>query len=49
MWFLRYDNEMEVPKYFGKVSMAVDMHERCQVMKHYGETFCADTRDGERV
>jgi hypothetical protein len=42
VWFLRYDNEKDVPDDFGKVSMAIDMDERCRVMKHYGATFHAD-------
>ena len=43
MWVLRYDNEREVPKDFGRISMAVDMDERCHIMKEYGVTFHADT------
>jgi hypothetical protein len=42
VWFLKYDNEREVPKDFGKVSMAINMDERCRVMKDYGATFYAD-------
>ena len=40
---LRYDNTREVPKDFGRISLAIEMDERCQVMKHYGATFYADT------
>ncbi len=42
VWFLRYGNEREVPKDFGKVFLAIDMDERCRVMKHDGATFYAD-------
>ena len=42
VWFLRYNNEKEVPKDFGKISLAINMDERCQVMKHYGAKFYAD-------
>ncbi|KAL8707360.1 MAG: hypothetical protein Q9225_007767 [Loekoesia sp. 1 TL-2023] len=42
VWFLRYDNVRELPEDFGKVYMAVDMDERCRVMKQYGATFYAD-------
>lgn len=42
VWFLRYDNEREVSKDFGKISIVINMDERCQVMKHYGATFYAD-------
>lgn len=42
VWVLRYDSEWEVPRDFGKVFMALNMDERCQVMKHFGATFYAD-------
>ena len=42
VWVLRYANESEVPRDFGKISLAIDMDERCRVMKHYGATFYAD-------
>lgn len=42
VWFLRYDNQRDVPDDFGRVSMAIDMDERCRIMKQYGATFYAD-------
>ena len=42
VWFLKHDNLWELPEDFGKISMAIDMDERCQVMKNYGAKFYAD-------
>lgn len=39
VWVLRYENERAVPRDFGKVSLAVDMDERCRVMREYGARF----------
>lgn len=41
-WVLRYESESEVLRDFGRVHMAVDMDERCRIMKDLGATFYAD-------
>ena len=42
MWVLRYEDERAVPRDFGKISLAVDMDERCRVMQRYGARFYDD-------
>ena len=42
VWVLRYGSEREVPRDFGKMALAVDMDERCRVMRGYGAVFYED-------
>ena len=42
VWVLRFEDEMEVPRDFGRLSLAVDMDERVRVMKEYGAVFYKD-------
>lgn len=39
VWVLRFGGQMEVPRDFGRIGLAVSMDERIQVMKEYGALF----------
>ena len=39
LWVLRCERQRDVPKDFGRVNLAVDMNERCQVIREYGGGF----------
>jgi len=43
VWVLRYETKRDVPRDFGKVHLAVDMDERCRVLREYGARYYADT------
>ena len=42
VWFLKYGNVREMPEDFRRIDMAMDMDERCEVMREYGTTIYAD-------
>ena len=42
VWILRYESVSDVPKDFARVSLAMNMDERCQVLREYGAKFYAD-------
>ena len=42
VWVLRYESERAIPRDFGRMSLAVDMDERCRIMREYGATFYDD-------
>ena len=42
VWVLRFNDEKQIPQDFGNISLAMNMDERCEVMKSYGATFYAD-------
>lgn len=42
VWVLRYESERALPRDFGRISLAVDMDERCRVMREYGARFYDD-------
>lgn len=44
VWVLRFGDQMEVPRDFGRLELAVSMDERVQVMKEYGALFYEDPR-----
>ncbi|KAK0510493.1 hypothetical protein JMJ35_006925 [Cladonia borealis] len=45
VWVLRFDQQKKLPRDFGRIHMASDMDERCQVIKEYGGTFYEDPKD----
>ena len=45
VWVLRFDQQKKLPRDFGRIHMALDMDERCQVIKEYGGTFYEDPKD----
>lgn len=42
VWVLRYKSAGEIPRDFGRMSFAMNMDERIQIMKEYGATFFED-------
>ncbi|KAB8067077.1 hypothetical protein BDV29DRAFT_186814 [Aspergillus leporis] len=42
VWVLRYGSASQIPRDFGRISFAMNMDERIQVMKEYGATFFED-------
>ena len=44
VWVLRFGDQREVPRDFGRAFMAVSMDERVRVMKEYGALFYEDPR-----
>ncbi|KAF2223371.1 hypothetical protein BDZ85DRAFT_261483 [Elsinoe ampelina] len=49
VWVLRFANEREVPRDFGRVRMAMDMEEKIEIMKEYNATFVADASQVEEL
>ena len=49
VWVLRFANEREVPRDFGRVGMAISMDERVKVMKEYGAVFYEDTNEVDEL
>ena len=39
VWMLRFATEIELPRDFGRLGMAISMDERVKVMKEYGAVF----------
>ncbi|KAJ5880617.1 uncharacterized protein N7473_011670 [Penicillium subrubescens] len=42
VWVLRYKSDREMPRDFGRISLAMNMEEKIQMMKEYGATFMED-------
>ncbi|KAL4983332.1 hypothetical protein BDW68DRAFT_169177 [Aspergillus falconensis] len=42
VWVLRFASAAELPRDFGRVSFAMDMEEKIQIMKEYGAVFVED-------
>lgn len=42
VWVLRFASEREVPRDFGKLSLALDMEEKILMMREYGAEFVED-------
>jgi hypothetical protein len=49
VWVLRYRNAGQVPKDFGRMSMAMNMEEKIQIMREYGATFVEDITQVEEL
>ena len=45
VFLLRYENESALPEDFGRIHMAINMGERCEIMKEYGARFFADPKE----
>lgn len=43
-WVLRFGDQTDVPRDFGRVGLAVSRDERVEVMKEYGALFYEDPR-----
>lgn len=48
-WVLRYKSARELPKGFGRLSLAMNMEEKIQVMREYGATFVEDVTQVEEL
>lgn len=49
VWVLRYNSAREMPKDFGRISLAMNMEEKIQMMKEYGATFVEDVTQVEEL
>ena len=36
VWVSRYESESALPRDFGRITLAIDMDERCRIMREYG-------------
>ncbi|GLA77956.1 hypothetical protein AtubIFM55763_010435, partial [Aspergillus tubingensis] len=45
VWVLRYRSASQMPRDFGRMSFAMNMDERIQIMKEYGATFFEDVTE----
>ncbi|GKZ26823.1 hypothetical protein AbraIFM66951_007900 [Aspergillus brasiliensis] len=49
VWVLRYESDRQLPKDFGRMSLAMNMEERIQMMREYGATFVEDVTQVEEL
>ncbi|KAL4733531.1 hypothetical protein BDV11DRAFT_199837 [Aspergillus similis] len=49
VWVLRFASAAELPRDFGRVSFAMDMEEKIQIMKEYGAVFVEDVTQGKEL
>ncbi|KAL2803068.1 hypothetical protein BJX63DRAFT_425576 [Aspergillus granulosus] len=49
VWVLRFPSAREVPRDFGRMSLAMNMEERIQIMREYGATFVEDVTQVEEL
>lgn len=49
VWVLRYESDRQLPKDFGRMSLAVNMEEKIQMMREYGATFVEDVTQVEEL
>lgn len=49
VWVLRYKSDREMPRDFGRISLAMNMEEKIQMMKEYGATFVGDVTQVEEL
>ena len=49
MWVLRFKSTDKLPKGFGRVSFAMNMEEKIQIMREYGATFVEDITQVETL
>ncbi|KAJ5679470.1 fungal specific transcription factor [Penicillium macrosclerotiorum] len=43
VWVLRFESARQLPRDFGKISFAMNMEEKIQIMREYGATFVEDS------
>ncbi|KAI9371577.1 hypothetical protein BJX61DRAFT_511002 [Aspergillus egyptiacus] len=49
VWVLRYPSASELPSDIGRVSLAMNMEEKIQIMREYGATFVEDVTQVEEL
>ncbi|KAL2701405.1 hypothetical protein AAEP93_008224 [Penicillium crustosum] len=49
VWVLRYESYRQLPKDFGRMSLAMNMEEKIQMMREYGATFVEDVTQVEEL
>ncbi|CAK40146.1 uncharacterized protein An09g02090 [Aspergillus niger] len=49
VWVLRFANAKEMPRDFMRISFAMNMEERIQIMREYGATFVEDVSQVEEL
>lgn len=49
VWVLRYESDRQLPKDFGRMSLAMNMEEKIQMMKEYGATVVEDATQVEEL
>lgn len=49
VWVLRYESDRQLPKDFGRISLAMNMEEKIEIMREYGATFVEDITQVEEL
>ncbi|KAJ5678635.1 hypothetical protein N7462_006879 [Penicillium macrosclerotiorum] len=49
VWVLRYENDSQLPEGFGRISFAMNMEEKIQLMREYGAAFVEDVTQVEEL
>ncbi|KAJ5951405.1 fungal specific transcription factor [Penicillium vulpinum] len=49
VWVLRFTSTQELPRNFGRISLAMNMEEKIQMMKEYNATFVEDVTQVEEL
>jgi len=49
VWVLRFESVEQVPRDFGRLSLAIDMKEKIQIMREYGAAFVEDVTQVEEL
>lgn len=49
VWVLRYESDRQLPKDFGRMSLAMNMEDKIQMMREYGATFVEDVTQVEEL
>jgi hypothetical protein len=49
VWVLRFKSVEQLPRDFGRISLAMDMEEKIQLMREYGATFVEDVTQVEEL
>ena len=49
VWVLRYESDRQLPKDFGRMSLAMNMEEKIQMMREYGAAFVEDVTQVEEL
>lgn len=49
VWVLRFGSARQMPRDFGRMSLAMNMEEKIQIMREYGATFVEDVTQVEKL
>ncbi|KAJ5956252.1 hypothetical protein N7501_010531 [Penicillium viridicatum] len=49
VWVLRFESARQMPRDFGRMSLAMNMEEKIQMMREYGATFVEDVTQVEEL